>query len=77
MNLEKLEESLPAMPDKALLKVVKRCLCQALTGLARPGLQVREMLDIVYLECQRRGKERLYDALYETVSQHPERCRIL
>ena len=76
MNLEKLEESLPNMPDKALFRFVKRCVCQAVLGLSDSASQAKAALDIVYLECQRRGKERLYDMAFELVNRHPERCQI-
>jgi len=36
----------------------------------------RAALDMIYVECSRRGKERLYDSAYASVSHHPERCDV-
>lgn len=73
---EKLEGALSKMTDKALLRFVKRCACRAMLGVGNSVTEAREALDMVYVECSRRGKERLYDSVYASVSQHPERCKI-
>ena len=76
MKLEKLEEALCRMSDKALIRFVKRLVCKSLGGVAGTAIEAREALDMVYVECSRRGKERLYDSVYASVSQHPERCEL-
>ncbi len=76
MKIDKLERALSRMPNKALLRFVKRCVCKILLGVDKTGEEAREELDLVYVECSRRGQERLYDAAYATVSRHPERCDI-
>ena len=72
MKIEKLERALARMSDKALMRFIKRCVCKTLAG-AGDG-DAREALDMVYVECSRRGKERLYDTAYALISHHPERC---
>ena len=73
VKIDKLERALRRMPNKALIRFVKRCVCKILLGTAN---EAREELDLVYVECSRRGQERLYDTAYATVSRHPERCDI-
>jgi hypothetical protein len=73
VKIDKLERALRRMPNKALVRFVKRCVCRILLGAAN---EAREELDLVYVECSRRGQERLYDTAYATVSRHPERCDI-
>lgn len=76
VRIDKLERALVRMSDKALIRFMKRCACKALIGVGNGDNEVRSALDMVYVECSRRGKERLYDAAYATVSSHPERCDI-
>ena len=76
MKIEKLERALRHMSNKALMKFVKRCVCRTLPGADDANGELREALDMVYVECSRRGKERLYDTAYSTVTHHPERCDI-
>ncbi|HEC19233.1 MAG TPA: hypothetical protein ENI97_07800 [Gammaproteobacteria bacterium] len=76
MKLDKLERALRHMPNKALIKFVKRCVCRTLPGAPKTEAEAREALDMVYVECSRRGKERLYDTAYASVVHHPERCDI-
>jgi len=74
MKIEKLERALAHMSNKALIRFVKRCVCHTLVGSVKNG--ERDALDMVYVECSRRGKERLYDTAYASVSRHPERCEL-
>ena len=74
MKIEKLERALAHMSNKALIHFVKKCVCQTLTKSVKN--EVRDALDMVYVECSRRGQERLYDTAYASVSQHPERCEL-
>ena len=76
MKLDKLERALHHMSNKALIKFVKRCVCRTLPGAGNATGDSREALDMVYVECSRRGKERLYDTAYASVTHHPERCDI-
>lgn len=76
MKIEKLERALNHMSNKALMKFVKRCVCRTLPGAGDASRDSREALDMVYVECSRRGKERLYDTAYASVAHHPERCDI-
>lgn len=76
MKIEKLERALSHMSDKALVHFVKRCVCKAVVVSDYNDSEARQALDMVFVECSRRGKERLYDTAYATVSLHPERCDI-
>ena len=77
VNINKLERALRKMPNKALIRFVKRCVCKILLGNENSANEeAREELDLVYVECSRRGQERLYDTAYANVSRHPEHCDI-
>lgn len=77
MKLEKLERALRHMSNKALIKFVKRCVCRTLPGVCDDRQnESLEALDMVYVECSRRGKERLYDTAHAFVLHHPDRCDI-
>lgn len=76
MKLEKLERALRHMSNKALIKYVKRCVCRSLPGMNATQNESLEALDMVYVECSRRGKERLYDTAHAYVVHHPDRCDI-
>jgi len=77
VNINKLERALRRMPNKALIRFVKRRVCKTLLGVENAANDdAREELDLVYVECSRRGQERLYDTAYANVSRHPERCDI-
>ncbi|HFE32285.1 MAG TPA: hypothetical protein ENJ17_03135 [Gammaproteobacteria bacterium] len=74
MKIERLEHALPKMSEKALVRFVRRSVCRALMGAGKEADEGREVLDLVYVECSRRGKEKLYDTVYAIISRHPERC---
>jgi hypothetical protein len=77
VKIDKLEGALRRMPNKALVRFVKRCVCKVLLGVEKSSSIAREELDMVYVECSRRGQERLYDTAYASVSRHPESCDIM
>ena len=76
MKIEKLERALGHMSDKALMRFIKRCVCKTMLGAGAVANEARVALDMGYVECSRRGKERLYDTAYSSMSSHPERCDI-
>ena len=77
VKIDKLERALRRMPNKALIRFVKRCVCKILLGSDDSvSSDAREELDLVYVECSRRGQERLYDTAYANISRHPEVCDI-
>ena len=76
MRLERLETALVVMSEKALIRLVKRCVCQTLVGVGEVANEARQALDLIYVECSRRGKEKLYDTVCVNVAQHPERCQL-
>lgn len=76
MTLEQLKESLEQMSDKDLFRFLKKSICRSIAEVSDTLSDANETLDMVYSECARRGKERLYDKTYETVSKHPEACAV-
>lgn len=74
MTLEQLKESLELMSDKDLFRFLKKSICRSIAEVSNTHSDANETLDMVYSECARRGKERLYDKTYETVSKNPEAC---
>ena len=74
MTLEQLKESVEQMSEKDLFRFLKKSICRSLTEASDTTSDANETLDIVYSECQRRGKERLYDKTLETVSKNPDAC---
>lgn len=77
MTLDQLKEQLESLPDKELFRFLKKSICRSLAEVDDPHSDANETLDIVYSECQRRGKERLYDKTFETVSKNPEACEAI
>lgn len=76
VRIDKLENALQRMSAKALMRFMRRCACKSLREIDGGDNEVRMALDMVYLECSRRGKERLYDSVYANISNHPESCDI-
>lgn len=76
VKIDKLERALKQMPNKALIRFVKKCICKTLLGVENTASEAKVALDMVYVECSRRGQERLYDSVYASISRHPERCDI-
>jgi MFS superfamily sulfate permease-like transporter len=77
MTLEQLKEQLESLSDKELFRFLKKSICRSLAEVDDVNSDAAETLDIVYSECQRRGKERLYDKTYETVSKNPDTCQAI
>lgn len=74
MRIDRLENALQKMSEKALLRFVRRSVCRVLAGAGEKAEEGRQVLDLVYVECSRRGKEKLYDTVYSVVSRYPDRC---
>lgn len=74
MRIDRLENALHKMSEKALIRFVRRSVCQVLAGASEKTEEGRDVLDLVYVECSRRGRERLYDTVYASISRHPDRC---
>ncbi len=76
MDLEALKEELEGLSEKELFRYLRKLICKSLAELEHPKEETNEVLDMVYSECQMRGKERLYDKTFESVSKNPEICDI-
>ncbi len=74
MKLEQLKETVEQMSEKDLFRFLKQSICRSLNEASNTASDANEILDIVYSECQRRGKERLYDKTLEAVSKNPDAC---
>lgn len=76
MNTEEFRESLEALGSAGLIHYIQQYICLSIGETKNPAAQSHTLLDLVYAECVRRGKERLYDKIYESVSRDPQICRI-
>ena len=74
MTLEQLKETVEQMSEKDLFRFLKKSICRSLAEVSDATSDANDTLDIVYFECQRRGKERLYDKTLEAVSNNPDVC---
>ena len=77
MNLEEFRETLEALKDSELIKYVQKYVCLSLADANNPLATSHTLLDLVYVECIRRDKERLYDKAYESVCRRPKVCKVL
>ena len=76
MDLEELKEQLEDMSEKELFRYLRKLICQSIDKLDHPTSETNEILDMVYCECQIRGKERLYDKTFESLSSNPTICDV-
>jgi len=74
MDLEALKEELEGLSEKDLFRYLRKLICKMLSESQSPIEDTNEILDMVYSECQIRGKERLYDKTFESVSNNPDIC---
>jgi hypothetical protein len=77
MNLEEFRETLETLKDSELIKTVQKYVCLSLSDASNPTANSHTLLDLIYVECIRRGKERLYDKAYESVCRKPTVCKVL
>ncbi len=77
MNIEEFRESLDTLGNGDLIRCVQKYVCLSLAEAGNPAAQSHTLLDLVYGECARRGKERLYDKVYESVCRQPQVCKVL
>ncbi len=76
MNLDEFRDSLELAKESELIHYVQHCVCMSMAHMSNPRADSHAMLDLVYAECARRGKERLYDKAYETVCRKPDVCKL-
>lgn len=75
MGLNELAEFLESMSEQELSRYTRQCLCAAVAKQSLvDGIERQVALDMVYAECCRRGKARLYDMACESVAANPEVC---
>ena len=77
MNLEEFRETLETLKDSELIKYIQKYVCLSLADADNPAAQSHTLLDLIYVECIRRNKERLYDKAYESVCRQPAVCKVL
>ena len=77
MNSNELREQLETLKESELIKQIQRYVCQSLADADDPAAESHVMLDLIYVECLNRGKERLYDKVYESVCREPQVCEVL
>ncbi len=77
MNIDEFRDQLETLRDSELVRYVQKYVCQALADVSDPVAESHTLLDLIYTECTRRGKERLYDKIYESVCRQPQVCKAL
>ena len=77
MNIDEFRETLDSLKDGELIRYVQKYVCLSLAEVKNPGALSHTLLDLVYTECARRGKERLYDKVYESVCRQPQVCKVM
>ncbi len=75
MDLEALKEQLEQMTDQELFRFLRKAICKSFIDIQHHHEDLSDELDVVFSECQRRGKERLYDKIYESISNDPNLCK--
>lgn len=76
MNNEEFRDHLENLKDSELVRQIQKYVCMSLADVSDPGAESHVMLDLIYVECLRRGKERLYDKIYENVCRQPQLCEV-
>ena len=77
MNSDNFREHLETLKDSELVRQIQIYVCKSLADADNPRAESHMMLDLIYVECLRRGKERLYDKVYESVCRQPQVCEVL
>jgi len=77
MNSDEFRETLEALSNSELIHYIQKYVCLSLAEVNNPNAQSHMLLDLVYAECTRRGKERIYDKVYETACREPQMCQVL
>jgi len=75
MNLEEFREKLETLKDSELIHYVQKYVCLSLADANHTTAESHTLLDLVYAECVRRDRERLYDKVYESVCRQPQVCK--
>ena len=77
MNSDEFRETLEGLGNSELIRYIQKYVCLSLADVNNPAAQSHTLLDLVYAECTRRGKERIYDKVYESVCRQPQVCKVL
>ena len=77
MNSDDFREMLETLRDAELIQQIQKYVCLSLADVNNSAADSHTMLDLIYVECVRRGRERLYDKVYENVCRQPQVCKVL
>ena len=77
MNSDDFREMLEELKDAELIHYIQKYVCLSLAEVNNADADSHTQLDLIYVECARRGKERLYDKVYESVCRQPKLCKVL
>lgn len=77
MNSDEFREMLESLGNSDLIRHIQKYVCLSLAEVNNAAAQSHILLDLVYAECVRRGKERLYDKVYESVCRKPQLCEVM
>ena len=76
MDSNELRNNLKTFTDRELVAVAQKYICLSLANLNNPNHHSHILLDMAYAEFSQRGKELLYDKVYERVCRHPHKCQV-
>ena len=76
MDSNELRDNLTTFSDREVLAAAQKYICLSLANLNNPDHHSHMLLDMVYAEFSQRGKELLYDKVYERVCRHPHKCQV-
>lgn len=76
MVIDEVEEALDQLTDKGLLCEAVKYFRLALAHHGRSDADPEEMLDFIYVECARRGKEWIYDKAHEAAFKETMVCSL-
>jgi len=77
MDSNELRDNLTTLTDSELVTTAQKYICLSLANLNNPDHHSHMLLNIVYAEFAQRGKELLYDKVYESVCRYPQKCHLL
>jgi len=77
MNSDEFRETLETLKHSELIRYIQKYVCLSLADVNNPQAESHILLDLIYIECVRRDKERLYDKVYETVCKQPQMCSVM
>ena len=76
MDRNELRDNLATFTDSEVVAAAQKYICLSIANLNNPDHHSHMLLDMVYAEFAHRGKELLYDKVYERMCRHPHKCQV-